>query len=341
MKHLLELRTTISPTPYFFRRIHYLAASLQDLGDGLGEHEIVVSVGGEAPRENLFRTQPWSNRYPILWRWVDPEAYARLGYQATNRDRAWHMARARFVMIVDADVIFMDDFSELLGEIAARPAVCGVMANKSPFLTSPDPAGSPRPRRSDRGWWRLLAQSFDIPDLPAEHGYAGANVSYVKEGLRERMGEPAPAYFNGGMVIGPAEMIEEMCALYPAAEDAVDRVLTSYFRPQLARTLAIYKAQLPYRLLPQRYNFPNCPLFDQAYPLELERIRMLHYLRTDIVHRDRDFQDAESVSRLLRRTDLTGSNERLRRRVAGLHARVAAEETASEPQIEPRPAAVI
>ena len=120
MKYLLELRTTISPTPSFFRRIHFLAASLRDLGGALADHEIVVSVGGGQP-ENYYRTQPWSNRYPLIWRPVDPEAYARLGYRAINRDRAAHLARGTFVMVVDADVIFLNDFSPLIDDLRADP----------------------------------------------------------------------------------------------------------------------------------------------------------------------------------------------------------------------------
>src|SRR4051812_37184900 len=123
---LLELRTTISPTAYFFRRIHFLAASLRALGGRLADHEFVVSIGGDQPRQDLQVTQPWSNLYPIIWRWVDPEAYVQLGYRATNRDRAAHVARGRYVMIVDADVLFCRDFSELLDELEAEPAIAGV-----------------------------------------------------------------------------------------------------------------------------------------------------------------------------------------------------------------------
>jgi hypothetical protein len=119
-----------------------------------------------------------------------------------------------------------------------------------------------------------------------------------------------------------------MTERYEDAESAVDAVMETYFRPQLARTLAIYKENLPRRALPVRYNFPNDPRFDSAYPQELPQIAALHYLRQAVVHRDRDFEDAPAVARLVARTDLTGTNELLRRRVAALYQRVIEEEGA-------------
>jgi hypothetical protein len=324
---LLELRTTISPTPYFFRRIHFMAASLRALGGELADHELVVSVGGEAPRQNLYVTQSWSNLYPITWRWVDPKAYARLGYRATNRDRAAHMARCRYVMMVDADVIFCRDFSELLDELGGAPAIAGVMAHGSPFSIPPTmaeayvnrvPPGAP-----DSVYWDLLAEGFGVDPLPQTHIYSGSDAMFVE------MGQRGPAYFNGGMVLGPRPLMDQLCELYESAEDAVDQVMTTYFRPQLARTLAIRKAGVPYRLLPLRYNYPNDPGFDAKYPDELLQVVILHYLRNDILHRDEDFMNADRTARLVGRADLSGSNEVLRRRIAELHLVVAEEEASA------------
>ena len=132
------------------------------------------------------------------------------------------------------------------------------------------------------------------------------------------------------MVLGPADLMDEMCRLFPAAEEAIGRVVEPrFFLPQAARTLAIYKARLPHRGLPVRYNFPNDPEFDARYPEELRSLRVLHYLRTSIVHRDRDFSTGEHLMRLLGRSDLTGSNRALQRCLADLQARVSAEERAA------------
>jgi hypothetical protein len=324
MQHEFEIRTTISPTTFFFRRVHFLAASLRALGTRFADHEIVVSVGGIAPRENLYRALPWSTLYPIVWRWVDPAHYQAIGYRATNLDRAWHMSRAEIVMNVDADIIFLKDFSRLFDEIRASPAVCGVMAHLCPFHSPPPVVTSIGllPDSKPGTYWRLAASSFGLPDLPMEHQYGGWSAFECSDDHRF-----GPAYFNGGMVIGPSDMMEELFAHYPAAEAAIESVFTSRHLPQLARTLAIYKRSLPYRVLPMRYNFPNWPSIDRAYPDELENACVLHYFCPDIVNRDECFESFDSIARFITRRDLAGSNEVLRARVAELFEVVREEET--------------
>ena len=71
MKKLLEIRIPISPTPFFFRRVHFLVASLRRLGGALADDlEFTVCVGGDVDPYNLYDAQPWSTRYPVTWRWV-------------------------------------------------------------------------------------------------------------------------------------------------------------------------------------------------------------------------------------------------------------------------------
>ncbi len=323
----LELRTTISPTPYFFRRIHFLAASLRALEQSIGRYEIVVSVGGGTGDENYYRTQPWSKAYPLLWRQVHPDVYSRLGYQATNRDRAWHMSRADYIMNVDADIIFVRDFSSLLDELDAFPAIAGVMAHISPFSARPvlTPAFENRvaPDDTQAAYWRLLGDHFGV-ELPLVYPFSGWGFMNSDPNFRY-----APAYFNGGMVLGPAAYMEQMYRHYEPAEIAVNDVMETYFRPQLARTLITYKLGIPYRVLPVRYNFPNDPGFDAAWPEELDAVSILHYLRTAVVHRDENFADPSGIRSLVARTDLTGSNEVLRRRVEALYQQVLEEEQAA------------
>jgi hypothetical protein len=92
----------------------------------------------------------------------------------------------------------------------------------------------------------------------------------------------------------------------------------TYWFDQLALALAVAKSGVPACTLPLRFNFPNQAAFDEAHPVELADVRFLHYLRTDTVHRDRDFEDLEATGRLIGRTDLSGSSEALRAGVASL-----------------------
>jgi hypothetical protein len=324
MPAYLELRTTISPGPSFYRRIHYLAASIARFGGRLKDFEIVVSVGGNEPRENLYRTQSWSKLYPIIWRWVNPDDYARLGYRATNRDRAWHMSRARHVMIVDSDVIFMTDFSDLLLQIENSPAVCGVMAHFPPF-------GS-KSGVNPFAWWERLFREIGLS--PPSHMFelSGWKISGNNDYRY------SPAYFNGGMVVAPVELMEELFAFLPEADDALAVVGEFRHKAQIARTLAMYKAGVAFRTLPMRYNFPNDLFFDKAYPDEVNQLRILHYLRRDIVDRARDFESPAAIRQLVVRTDLVGTNEKLRKLIAVLEARVANEEGLRDKAFEsPRP----
>jgi hypothetical protein len=81
--------------------------------------------------------------------------------------------------------------------------------------------------------------------------------------------------------------------------------------------------RIPTHLLPLRYNYPNQPEFDLARSGELESIRFLHCLRSQIVQREADFATMETIEKMAARTDLSGSNELFRRRFAELLPSVA------------------
>ena len=86
MSHLLEVRVPISPTPDFFRRVHFMAASLRQIGGALANHEFVIYVGGDVEPIDLYKAQPWSANYPITWHWVDREKFHSDGYWETSRE---------------------------------------------------------------------------------------------------------------------------------------------------------------------------------------------------------------------------------------------------------------
>jgi hypothetical protein len=308
----LEIRTTISPGPSFFRRIHYLAASMERLKWSIGNFEIVVSVGSKNRRTNLYRTQPWSKFYPLIWRWVDPIQFTQLGYRATNRDRAWHMSRARNVMMVDSDVIFASDFSGLLRQIGESPSVRGVMAHFPPFGGNPgvDPVA----------WWERIFAGMGMP--PPSHAF---ELTGWKEIEREEY-RYSPAYFNGGMVVAPMALMEELFARFLEADDAVAALGKYRHHAQMSRTLAMYKAGVAFESLPMRYNFPNDKFFEKEYPDELKQVKIIHYLRREIIDREADFDSPDSVRRLVARNDLVGTNERFRQLIAELEPRVSSEE---------------
>lgn len=79
--------------------------------------------------------------------------------------------------------------------------------------------------------------------------------------------------------------------------------------------VALIDTRIPTHRLPLRYNYPNQPEFDLARSGELESIRFLHFLRTQIVRREADFATMETIEKMAARTDLAGSHELFRRRL--------------------------
>ena len=306
----LEVRIPISPTADFFRRIHFVAASLRQLGGAAAEAEIIVFVGADEDARDLCQALPWSKNYPIIWRWADRERFRRDNYWETSREVFRYQSKARQIMCADADVIFVRDFSDMLASLERAPAVAGVIAHASPFYE-----GVPAKR------WQRLAEAYGVvaPDFSYEHtgwGFMGAHPDF----------RLTPAYFNFGMVVAPRDMMEKISSDIAAADKVVTENLDTFFRFQIALTLVIQKHRLPTCALPLRYNFPNDPGFDKKYPDELDDVRILHYLRCEVVHREKDFASLDKVAALVHRTDLAGSNEVLRRRIAELFDAVAAEE---------------
>ncbi len=308
MNYDLEIRIPISPTPHYFRRIHFMAASLRRMEREIGAHTLVVCVGGDTEPFDLHATEPWSRNYPIIWHWADREKFRRDSYWETSRDVFRQPTRARLVMFADADLLFVRPFAELLGEPDDVRMVAGVIAHAPP-VRGP----------SLGGLWAKLCRGYGVP-LPAPiHEYTGWNFM-----TEERF---TPVYFNFGMVLASANAMETLGAEILAADHFVSANFKTFFRHQIALTLAIQKTGLPTRVLPLRYNFPNDPQFDRKHTEELEQIRILHYLRCGIIHRERDFTDLRNIAGLIARTDLAGSNEILRETIAALYPIVAAEES--------------
>lgn len=314
MPPFLQVRVPISPTPTFFRRLHYLAASLRDLRGPLADHEIVVSVGEDCEPYDLHDAQPWSKRYPVRWRWIDRDLFKRESYYATRCDRIAQQASARYVMLCDADVIAVRGFDTLVEQLERHPAICGVIAHVSPFIGLDDP-----------GLWDRLFRDLGFPNAPLDFEHSGWGFMCSDERFRR-----CPLYLNMGMVLGPSALMNPVCRSFMREVERVRYAVGGKFKfqTQVALTLAIYKEGVPATPVPVRYNFPNDPGFDAAYPEELPHIVFLHYLRTQVIDKFADFSSREALHGLLGRTDLSGSNVVLRNRLAELDNALAGDEAA-------------
>lgn len=128
-----------------------------------------------------------------------------------------------------------------------------------------------------------------------------------------------PIYFNSGVVFGRRELFERLSDEYLDAVDFLKRELSDvYWADQQGLALAIAAANVRAKTFGLRFNFPNRQTFDRAFPDELSDTRFVHAMDTTIVHRDQDFESEAALRQLVARTDLDGSNEILRQRIAEL-----------------------
>lgn len=308
----VEIHVPVSPTPNFFTMVHYLAASLRLHGGALAESPIVVTVGEDCEPDDLARRLPWSRHYPIEWRWLDRELYRRHIYYATALERFRLPFRAPMVMLLDADVFFAGAFDEVVARSRAARALAGLVAHVTPFKT--------RPEHAPEDWWGRIFASAGLapPAFPCEH--TGWSLTPADEAERR-----CPPYFNLGMLIAPAEVMRAIGGIVYDEMAAVDRVLETPFRCQLALTLAVVRLGIPWHAVPMRYNFPNDEPIATHYAADLADVRLFHYLRVGSIDKARDFASPDAVAAMLRRADLDSVNRAMVRRLVPVHAAVVAD----------------
>ena len=288
----LEIRIPISPTPSYVNRVRLIAASVREF---YPDAEVTVSC---YPPIDELPGMPL-NLLPSTWRFSTPAEFdlwrgTQNEYVATITDRWKPPFHASHVLMLDGDVLCCDRFDELF----ELNALCGIQAHVPPFSNLD---------------WEGLYKHFHTERRTSLYAYSGYNVMY--HGTADKAGPP---YMNTGVVFGPAFLFERIYETYMDVLHGLRRIMNSYFFEQIALTIAASKADVPLHILPMRYNFPNQHEFDLAYPDELAAAKFLHFLRTDVVNREADFVDEGAIHALAERTDLTGSNEVLRRRLEAL-----------------------
>lgn len=287
----LEVRLPISPTPPFLNRVRLVAAAVRRR-----EPDTMVTVSCYPPPA----PSSWFGQRGDIWQSPSASEFnswrgTRSEFLATMMDRYKPPFHGDYVLMLDADVFPLGDFSELF----AFDGIQGVQAHHSPYGVA--------------GWSRLF-RDFGLPAPEMRHEYSAWGVMEQRE--LERFG---PFYPNSGVICGPRWVFEKLADPFSQAINFLcGMVNDTYWFDQVGFALGAALAAIPHRTLPIRWNFPNRPAFDAAFPGELGDIRFLHAMQTDIVHRDRDFEDIAAIRRLVARRDLTGSNEVLRSAMAEL-----------------------
>ncbi|MEM9560270.1 MAG: hypothetical protein AAF995_08175 [Planctomycetota bacterium] len=300
----VEIRVPISPTPNFFNRVRYLAASLRVHGGPLADSKIVVSVGADEEPRDLARELPWSSRYPIEWSWVPREVFRERSYFATRLDRLRAPTDASHVLLMDPDTFVAGRFDDLLRMSAKSGRVMGITAHVTPL-------------RNGRTWEETFRMGdLPMPELSCVHSGYGM---MFKDESRSR----CPGYLNLGIVLLPAQHAR---TIGEHIYEELDRVesFEPFFRAQTSLMFALYRNNIPWELMPMRYHFANDSRFLPRFAGELADVRMFHYLRDKIVSRERDFESVESVGALLERTDLDEANAAMIEKLRPVHAHVCA-----------------
>ena len=285
----LECRFPLSPTPSFINRARLIAASVRDFYP-----DAVIRVSCYPPAEMPDGIACWSPGAEAFEAW----AGTRAPFTAT----VLHSYRPPFVgdflVFLDADVLSVARFDELF----EHDAIQGVQAHIPPMAQHE---------------WRAVFGLFGL-------GQPKQWLEHTGTGIMCPPGSASPFYPNSGMIAGPRALFEQLAPHYARAVGALRQLMRNdlYWVDQIGLALGLAAAGVPARGLPLRYNFPNRAAFDAAHPAELAEARFIHAMDTSIIGRDRDFASREAIEALAARTNLAGSNEVLRRRVAELLPRV-------------------
>ena len=296
---MLEVRTAISPTPAFFHAVRIIAASVREFYPDAVMH---VKIGADSWPRDVAKILPWEDDGSIEWSWVPRDEFnrwrgTRYPYIATATNRFRPPFKGDHILSLDADVICIRRFDELF----SMRGISGMMTHVAPM--------------PNHGWRQLFA-GFGLGEPREWHQHSAHGIMQNRDDCRV-----SPPYFNSGMVFGPREHMENLWAPYQDALDYLPSVMAdTYWFDQIGLALAMAKADVQTNALPMRYNFANQQSFEQAFPAELADIRFLHFMREDVLHRQRDFADEGAIRRLTERKDLAGTNELLRQRIASLLA---------------------
>jgi hypothetical protein len=263
----VEIHIPISPTESFFQQVHYLVVSLRQRGGKLRDSPVIVTVGEDCEPFDIGRKLPWTSHYPIEFRWVPRDLYRQHIYHATSVQRYGYKFQAPYVLLLDADLVLARNLNDLLERVAAEPAVYAIPAYSSPWAN----AGLLHVR-SDEEWWRVVFETAGLGEPPFLCEYAGYGALFTGSTRR------CPPYFNQGVVLAPAPVMAAIGGVMYREMEAANRTVETFYRVQVALSLALLRQKLPWRPLPIRYNYiPALTQFVSVKPEEWNDARIVHY----------------------------------------------------------------
>ena len=309
---VLECRIPISPKPDWINRTRLLAYSIWEYYPDAIMHIYIGEPGGVSDASKALVEAGLPG---MMLEYIDGVEFdqwngTRAEYIATMNRRFTGPVLGDHVLILDADVVCMNRFDGLF----YVDRVQGVIAHVPPM---------------DQSSWRQLFAMWGHGVPTMNYGYSGAGVMIPAHA------ECGPFYVNSGVVFAPRAIFQSLWSPYQEAIKFLRTILAdAYWFDQLALALAVQAASVPKYERWIGYNMPNQDGFDQHDPNAVEIPIFIHYLRTDIIHRERDLASWEAACKLVQRRDLTGTNENFRRRVQQLMDKVWPTEAAAALEVD-------
>ena len=239
----------------------------------------MVTIGADVdafdPRDQL----PWSRSFNIEWRWVPRKLFQQYSYFATRLYRLLHDYQAEVVMLLDADVIIAAAFDDLVKRVAREQKLFGVPANVSPI-------------RDGFTWEKLFARAA-LGSVPYVVEHSGFGCTFHDQNKRL-----APPYFNLGVIPMPADIARRIGESV-FDELAIVASCENFYRGQMSLTLAVVRRRLPWETMSFKYNFVNDERYLNRYREEFADMRLMHFLSTRHIHKDKIFASVETVAQAL------------------------------------------
>ena len=315
----IEIRIPISANEKFLRMLHYFLESLQEFGGPIGRSaHCVVSVGPDEPRRDLMRECAWAADHSIEFQWVDDDLFGRYSYDGTGLHRLYVQSEADVIILADADLLIAGDFDRIVTQAYRSQRLLGFVAHISPFFP-PDLRHIPSHR-----WWNWIFEEAGLPRPRLNRVHTGWGL--MSNDVRHRC---CPDYFNYGFIVSPRRYVERMGETFESELEAVDRVVETWFKSQIANSLAFARHQIPCGILPINYNFPLHVPGDRIRALNpdpdgansIEDIKIFHYLGDGEVNKEH-FATVESLQEVLQRKDMSPAGEVFQRKLRKVHERI-------------------
>jgi hypothetical protein len=278
-----------SPTAAFYSQIAALRLALLRLHWSRWHPSVHVYVGGPHDPTTLEAWRPHLDGVEIHW--TSTERFAVAGDWAQSDDVFVSAPPdADVFLAMDADTLPVDTLEPVLEQVWETGAIAGVIAHYPPF---PQSSEAIKPASICEEWRRLSQGLIDAPlDFVHSHTLLDARSQAEQTAT--------PFYLNFGVVFFPRDAFRRIAPLYLAIRpQLMERMVFPDFSGQAALTLAITADRSKTWALPMRYNFPNDPVAEHMYPLELERAVVFHYLRITTFDRHQIFASAQQYEKFL------------------------------------------